>query len=253
MADQSLQLKILSYNIHKGFSGGIAKYTLEKIRREIRILHPDLIFLQEVQGQHEGHKKRIPSWSDVPQFEYLAEDLWPHHTYGKNAVYSQGHHGNAILSKFPILSWENLDISQNRFETRGFLHAVIELPGSSVPLHALCTHLGLFESDRKKQLKQLTNRIESVVPKGDLLIACGDFNDWRENASQSLVHDLGFQEAFLSLHGRHAKTFPSWLPVMRLDRIYFRGFTPVSAICMNHSPWDSLSDHVALSADLLLR
>jgi endonuclease/exonuclease/phosphatase family metal-dependent hydrolase len=251
MTDELFQIKILSYNIHKGFSGGLAKYTLDKIREEIRALHPDLIFLQEVQGQHDGHRKKIPKWSEVPQFEYLAEDLWPHHSYGKNAVYSHGHHGNAILSKFPILNSDNLDISQNRFENRGLLHAVIQLP-NSVILHGLCSHLGLFEADRKKQLKQIINRIESVVPKEDLLIAAGDFNDWRENASRSLVSELGLQEAFLALHNRHAKTFPSWHPVMRLDRIYFRGFTAVSAVSLKQSPWDTLSDHIPLSAELLL-
>lgn len=251
MIGQPLSLRILSYNIHKGFGNGIRKYTLEQMREEIRKIHPDMIFLQEVQGQHDGHKKRITNWPDASQFEYLAEELWPHFSYGKNVVYTEGHHGNAILSKFPILSWENIDVSQNPFEHRGLLHAVIRVSEDLPPLHAICAHLGLFESDRKKQVIQLVHRIESMVPKKDLVIAAGDFNDWRGNVSQPLFDDLGLNEAFLKLQGKHAKTFPSWLPVMRLDRVYYRGFDAISAACLDTPPWDTLSDHAALAVELV--
>ena len=68
----------------------------------MRILQPDVIFLQEVLGHHEVHKKRVNSWPEQSQFEYLAHELWPHFAYGKNAVYTDGHHGNAILESIPL-------------------------------------------------------------------------------------------------------------------------------------------------------
>jgi endonuclease/exonuclease/phosphatase family metal-dependent hydrolase len=245
-----LKLRILSYNIHKGFSGGIPKYTLKKMRDEIRRAQPDLIFLQEVHGEHDGHRRRVPAWPEGSQFEYLAEQLWPHFSYGRNAVYTEGHHGNAILSKHPILSWANLDLSQNSFERRGVLHAVIQLPGGAGRTHALCTHLGLFEWDRQRQLRQLAGRIEEAVPRDERVIAAGDFNDWRQNASAALTGRLGLREAFRASNGGYARTFPSWMPVLTLDRVYCRGFEIKAASVFDDPAWRALSDHLALWVEL---
>ncbi len=243
------RLKVFSYNIHKGFGWGIRKYTLKEMRDEIRRLQPDLIFLQEVHGRHKAHKKRIVDWPDGSQFEYLAEEIWPHFTYGKNAIYTQGHHGNAILSKFPILEWQNIDISENRFEKRGLLHTIVQTAKNDEPLHAFCVHLGLLEADRQKQLKKMVKRIRASVPEDAPVIIAGDFNDWLKNASRPLIKQLGFREAYHSTHGRYAKTFPSFLPVMQLDRIYFKNLKTKRAVCLTDSPWSYLSDHLPLEIE----
>jgi endonuclease/exonuclease/phosphatase family metal-dependent hydrolase len=250
-----MSFRVFSYNIHKGFSGGRKRYTLDRMREAIRKLNPDLLFLQEVHGQHDRHQKNIKNWPLGSQFEYLAEELWPHFSYGKNVVYGSGHHGNAILSKFPILHWENMNVSQNRFERRGILHAVLEAPpvrGHKKPLHAFCIHLGLFEGDRQKQLQQIMGRITSSVGSQAPLIAAGDFNDWRETANRGLVDQLGLAEAFHQLHGSHARTFPSWLPAIRLDRVYFRGLEVLEAQCLKSPPWNMLSDHTPLEVSFKL-
>jgi endonuclease/exonuclease/phosphatase family metal-dependent hydrolase len=258
MLDQ-MSLSVFSYNIHKGFSGGRKRYTLDQMRDAIRKLNPDLLFLQEVHGRHDRHQKNIENWPIGSQFEYLAEELWPHFSYGKNVVYGSGHHGNAILSKFPILHWENIDVSQNRFEKRGILHAVLETPPGTrhgptqgSPLHVFCVHLGLLEGDRKKQLQQIMGRITATVGSEAPLIAAGDFNDWRENANRGLVDQLGLKEAFHQLYGSHARTFPSWLPAIRLDRVYFRGLEVLEAECLTSPPWNVLSDHTPLEVKFKL-
>src|SRR4051794_21033552 len=113
-----ISIKAVSYNIHKGFTSGNRSYVLNRIREGLRQVHPDLVFLQEVLGQHEIHKKNVAGWPDQSQFEFLADELWPHYAYGKNAVYHHGHHGNAILSKYPFSFFENIDVSANSFEKR---------------------------------------------------------------------------------------------------------------------------------------
>ena len=245
-------LNVLSYNIHKGLSVGNLKFTLKQIREAIRALQPDLVCLQEVLGHHVRHRKHLPDRPDVSQIEYLAEDLWPHFSYGKNAVYASGHHGNAILSRFPILSAENLDVSTNQLEKRGLLHAVIRIPKHSVPLHVICIHLGLREMDRRKQVAQLCERISAMVPQQEPLIVAGDFNDWRNKLTETLHTQVGLDEAFNTLHGEHAKTFPAWLPVLRVDRIYFRGLTAKTASCLASPPWSLMSDHAAIFSELTL-
>lgn len=246
-----MRLKVLSYNIHKGFSTMNRKFVLEKIRTAIKSVDADVVFLQEILGEHHGHRKKYKDeWPLTTQLEYLADSVWPHFAYGKNAVYSEGHHGNAILSRFPISFSENVDISTNRFERRGLLHAIVELPQIKPSLHLICLHLNLFERSRFQQIEWLGRRIEEVVPHNSPLIVAGDFNDWRENISPVLERELDVYEAYKQKHGTHARSFPSWLPMLPLDRIYIRGFEVEAAQCLEGNPWSELSDHAALYSEL---
>jgi endonuclease/exonuclease/phosphatase family metal-dependent hydrolase len=210
----------------------------------------DLVFLQEVQGEHRLKKGRIRSWPELSQYEFLADTLWPHTAYGRNAIYEQGHHGNAILSRHPFVSWENIDVSTSSLESRGVLHGVVAVDAK--PIHVLCVHLSLFESGRRKQLKLIGERIRECVPPGEAVILAGDFNDWRGVASPILSKEVGLDEAFLKLQGRHARTFPSFLPALSLDRVYCRGLKPVRAATLREQPWASLSDHLGIEVEFLL-
>ncbi len=245
-------MRILSYNIHKGFSFK-RTYVLEQIKNAISELQADLVFLQEVLGEYQGI---------TPQLDYLTESLWPHHVYGKNAVYSEGHHGNAILSAHPFLSFENIDISTNRFERRGLLHGVIDWPGTGDPsarvfgqssgLHVICVHLDLLERARFTQAQRICERIQSAVPTQCPLIIAGDFNDWRQSLSPILESELGVQEVFKLKTGRHARSFPSFWPIFPLDRIYVRGLQLQDVRRLSGDPWHRLSDHNALYSELTI-
>jgi endonuclease/exonuclease/phosphatase family metal-dependent hydrolase len=245
-------IRILSYNIHKGFSLD-RRFVLAAIKSAIEATDADLIFLQEVIGENKKHSEKVHSWPVTTQLEFLADTLWPHFAYGKNAVYTEGHHGNAVLSRHPVIRYENIDISNNRFERRGLLHATIEPMRPGLPeLHAICVHLDLFESGRNLQIDRIVQRIRDHVPDECPLIIAGDFNDWREKASPMLESELGVHEVFQKLHGCHAKSFPAWFPFLRLDRIYVRGFVASEAVCFTESPWDKLSDHGAVMAHLAI-
>lgn len=243
------ELRILSYNIHKGFSLD-RRFVLSAIKEAIQTTHADLVFLQEVVGQNKRHSRRVAEWPEDPQMEFLADSIWPHFAYGKNAVYTEGHHGNAVLSRHPIVEWENIDISNNRLERRGLLHATIGGLSNGPALHAICVHLDLFEKGRSQQLDRIVKRIHEHVPDECPLIIAGDFNDWRESASPVLEGELGVKEVFQTLYGAHARSFPAWFPFLPLDRIYIRGFRGIEANCFTSKPWDSLSDHGAVMAVL---
>ncbi|MFA6015463.1 MAG: endonuclease/exonuclease/phosphatase family protein [Gallionellaceae bacterium] len=244
------ELSIATYNIHKGFSLFNRRYVIHELRDRLRELNADVMFLQEVQGAHSNivHQENLPH----AQHEFLAHELWPHHAYGKNSVYAAGHHGNAILSRYPIVSWHNQDISAHRFESRGVLHCDIQLPGHNVNLHCLCVHLGLFKRGRSVQFKALVERIREEVPEHAPLIIAGDFNDWNNNARISLEHELGLNEVFQNDTGGLARSFPAGFPMLRLDRIYVRGLNVKSATVHSKHPWSKISDHAALSARLSL-
>lgn len=241
-------LRVLSYNIHKGFSMD-RRFVLRSIKEVIRATEADLVFLQEVVGENTLHSERLADWPVEPQLEFIADTLWPHFAYGKNAVYTEGHHGNAIMSRHPFVNFENIDISNNRFERRGLLHGVIEPLNTGGPeIHLICVHLDLFEGGRQRQIDRIIRRIDEHVPDSSPLIIAGDFNDWRESASPVLESTLGVREVFRALHGQHAKSFPAWFPFLPLDRVYARGFHATEARCFTEAPWSQLSDHGALFA-----
>lgn len=248
-----MKIRVLSYNIHKGFNTLGNLFVLKKIRDSLRETQTDILFLQEVVGENTRHQEKIHDWPSQGQFEYLADSVWDHHSYGKNAIFSERHHGNAILSKFPIKSEYNLNISNHKLEQRGLLHCQVLVPEIKTTLHLFNTHIDLFSSGRKKQLKKISARIASEAGGLEPLIFCGDFNDWKVEAQQHLDSQLNLAEAHTSLHGKPAKTFPGFLPLLSLDRIYYRHLTPIRCQSLSGAPWNQLSDHLPLLAEFDLR
>lgn len=244
----AFDIRVLTYNIHKGFSTGNRRFVLEQIREALRQANVDIVFLQEIQGEHLVRQKRIIDWPAESQFEYIADQVWSHYAYGKNAIYSAGHHGNAILSKYPFVYRENLRFSTIRPASRSLLHGVVEIPEKAVKLHVICVHLDFLPNLRKQQLNKLNNLVRQSVPVNEPMILAGDFNDWHGQVSRCLAADLGLSEIFFTLNGKHARTFPSWFPFMPVDRIYYRGLQPLECACYEETPWHTLSDHTPLYA-----
>ncbi|HTY99882.1 MAG TPA: endonuclease/exonuclease/phosphatase family protein [Rhodocyclaceae bacterium] len=245
-----MTLHVATYNIHKGFSQFNLRMVVHELRERLRELSPDVVFLQEVQGLHLGHAQHHEEWPEDPQHEFLAADFWHNTAYGRNVVYDHGHHGNAILSRLPIVAFHNQDVTHLYFEKRGLLHCAIDVPGLPRQLHCVCVHLSLFGRSRRRQIDALAMRLEAIVPADAPLIIAGDFNDWRNRAHDLLAERLGLVEVFAGIVGRPTRSFPSALPVLRLDRIYVRGFNILSAEVHFGEPWSGISDHAALSARL---
>jgi endonuclease/exonuclease/phosphatase family metal-dependent hydrolase len=245
----NISIKVLTYNIHKGFNTSNLRFILHEIKNALRKVDADIIFLQEIQGDRQISKKRFDNWHNNNQLDFLADKIWPHHAYGKNAIYKAGHHGNAILSKYPFIEWENIDVSILRSASRSLLYGVIKLPDSEKRIHIVCVHLGLFERERERQIITLSQRINLVVPPDEALIIAGDFNDWRSRAEQYLYRELNISEVFKDSYGAYARTFPSWLPMLSMDRIYYRGLDIVASKPLYGKPWSRLSDHAPLSAE----
>lgn len=227
---------------------GNRRFTLEKIRSCLRETGSNIVFLQEVTGENFIHRETISDWPENNQFEYLADSVWDHFAYGKNAIYQHGHHGNAILSELPFTSWDNVNVSNLSFSQRGMLHGILENN-----VHLLCVHFGLFERERKKQVEQLIKHINTEIPDSAPLIIAGDFNDWRKTSHKQLTQEAGIEEASMILQNKLARTFPAFLPCLAMDRIYLRGFNVQHVEIMDHSSWRSVSDHCAVVAQLQLK
>lgn len=242
-------LKVLTVNTHKGFTFFNRRFILPELRDAVRTTGADVVFLQEVLGAHQRHAKRFDNWPQTPHYEFLADSMWTEFAYGRNAVYPDGDHGNALLSKFPILRHENLDVSiSGNEEERGLLHSVLDVPGHEV--HAICVHLGLRESHRQQQLQLLCDVIAGLPADAPVIVA-GDFNDWRLRADAILARQ-GLTEAFVNEHGAPAKSFPARWPLLCLDRIYVRNVQTRNPIVLSTRPWSHLSDHAPLAVEIHL-
>ncbi len=264
-----MKLRIATYNIHKGVTAFGRKTRIHELKEAIKALDADIIFLQEVQGQHDHHARRHASWPEQAQHEFLAGETHQC-VYGMNAIYEHGHHGNALLSRLPIKESFNRDVSDHAYEQRGILHVVVQI--AEFEAHCFVVHLGLFAASRRRQIQALIQQVQEFVPPQAPLIIAGDFNDWSQRLSHTLYKELNVTEAFDPAHhqsnsqatsgfrlrsmgiaqNQHARTFPAGLPWLSLDRIYLRGFKVDSAHVLSGLPWKNLSDHVPLSVELSL-
>lgn len=245
-------ITITSYNIHKGMSALNRFVKLQGIAEALKTVNPDIICLQEVQGQNLKRVVKYNEFPDQSQHEWFGEFLQYQNSYGKNVEYDHGHHGNAVLSRHPLDPKHNVNITVSRMEQRGVLHCEIQPEGWSTPVIVLCAHLNLMEHDREKQYEVIKKYVNEVIDPTLPLILAGDFNDWKKVSCDKLGAHLNMQEAFLTHHGKLLPTFPAKLPVLSLDRIYVRNLTVKKAWVHTGQPWANLSDHLPISATLAL-
>lgn len=237
-------LRICSYNIHKGFSKRNKQFLLKGIRQAVRKTEADILFLQEVVGENNRPVKSQFHLPRESQWEFLADSIWHHQAYGKNAIYDHGHHGNALLSRFPLVAPRNVDVSLVPYSRRGVLHAKVK-----DDLHLFCIHFGLLALERKTQMKKLIQIIQKNVDDNSPIIIAGDFNDWRNKAGQFLQESLNVKEALFEINGQSQPTYPASSPFLPMDRIYYRGLHLQHAEVLAGEPWHQLSDHCAVYAE----
>jgi endonuclease/exonuclease/phosphatase family metal-dependent hydrolase len=152
------ELRVLSYNIHQGITVDRSKLEFELLRSTLESLQADIILLQEVAGRTSGRGKD-PYRIDIShQMESLVGKIWPYHAYQKNVVFTKRFHGNAILSRFPILKWNLINITVKSLKKRGVLHGEIEIPGLKKPLHVFTAHLGLLQYERFSHVFQISSK-----------------------------------------------------------------------------------------------
>ena len=178
---------MLTVNIHKGFTFFNRQFILSELRDAVRTVGADVVFLQEVTGTTSSIRKCYTTSPIEPHYEFLADSIWAQFAYGRNAVYTNGHHGNAVLSKFPIVRYENRDISISGPERRGMLHCELKVPGQSRNVHAICVHLGLVEVAPHAADELLCDMVRKEIPARSPVVVAGDFNDWRRRAHAQMA------------------------------------------------------------------
>jgi endonuclease/exonuclease/phosphatase family metal-dependent hydrolase len=151
-----------------------------------------------------------------------------------------GHYGHIVLSRWPIESLGEIDLSMRWREPRKAIVGAIDAPGARVIVIAV--HLGLLPFERRGQLARLRERIETIAERP--LIVLGDFNDFPRRLDRHvLARSLAVTPPLA--------TYPSRLPLLPLDRICFSGpLHLVAAATLNDA--EHVSDHLPLVASLRL-
>lgn len=237
-------LRVATWNIHKGVQGvGPAKrLEIHNMGHAIEQLDADLVCLQEVRRFNRREARRFARWPSLPQDQFLAP-LGYEAVYHTNAFTRDGEHGNALLSRWPVLEVRHEDISDHRFEQRGLLHVQVQIEQQRV--HVLVIHLGLVPVSRLRQVQQILRYVEREVPAQEPVLMAGDFNDWGTRSTRLLS-----LAAFAQAGGAPVRTYPARMPLAQLDRVYARGVQPLQQWVPHGPIWRQMSDHLPLVADL---
>ena len=247
--ERSRILRVATSNIHKGVQGlGPARrLEIHHLGLAVEQLDADIVCLQEVRRMNHREAAYFERWPAVPQAQYLAP-LGYESVYRTNAFTRHGEHGNALLTRWPVIGHQHQDISDHRFEQRGLLHVQVQFQG--VAVHVIVVHLGLVAGSRRRQVEQLQKFITREVPPGVPLVVAGDFNDWGPQLKRLLT---GFGLDEFDAAPRGAYTYPARLPVAQLDHVYVRGLTPLSLHVPRGRIWWRMSDHLPLIAEFQLQ
>ncbi|MBP6406648.1 MAG: endonuclease/exonuclease/phosphatase family protein [Proteobacteria bacterium] len=239
-------LRVATYNIHKGVQGiGPARrLEIHNLGHAVEQLDADVVCLQEVRKVHRREERYFKSWPELPQAEFLAPEGY-HAVYQTNAITRHGEHGNALLSRWDVVSQGHEDMSDHRLEQRGLLHVIIEAHGHRI--HVIVLHLGLIPGSRLRQVAQVQQFIEREVPKGERLVVAGDFNDWGARLRPAL-NAMGLKDFVAD----RQLTFPARLPLAQLDFVYARGLEPMGVHIPKGRIWWRMSDHLPLIAEFAL-
>ena len=241
-----LTLRVVSWNVHKCTGGLDRRYDPGRTAAVLAVVDPSIVLLQEV-AQH-GRWYREDRQVDV-----LGDALaMPYRSYFTNVRFGprRGEYGNAILSRWPIASSVNLDLTLPDRKPRSALHAELRLPvsgGRTRTLHMFNLHLGLGETERREQLRRLleSDQVRSLHTVTPVLIA-GDFNDVWGTLGRRVLVPAGFAGP-----ARPLRTFPAWAPIRALDSLYVRGDVQVAHLeRLQTVGARTASDHLPLLADL---
>ncbi len=236
-------LRVVTYNIHKGVQGVGAARRLEihNLGHAVEQFDADIVCLQEVRKFHQREALHFAHWPDVPQADYLAPEGYEA-VYRTNAHTRHGEHGNALLSRWPVVDHQHEDVSDHRFEQRGILH--VELLVHERPVHVIVAHFGLIPASRGRQAEHICRFVAREIPPDVPLLVAGDFNDWGARVDRALAAaDL------VAVKLPSAATYPSRLPVVQLDCVYARGLKPLRVTVPRGRIWHRMSDHLPLIAE----
>jgi endonuclease/exonuclease/phosphatase family metal-dependent hydrolase len=237
------RFRLATYNIHKG-RGLDGRVSIERIARVLAEIDADLVALQEVVS-HEGL-----SIQDH-QASYLADRLGYSYAIGETRKHRGGVYGNVTLSRSGFELIRHVDLSVAGREERGALRTDLRI-GPHL-LHLFNVHLGTAHRERRTQAVRLIDEdlLRAIDISGPRVVL-GDFNEWTHGlVTQTLSAE--FHLTNLRNHIRRTRGYPSILPLLNLDHIYFDHQLTIKTAFFHRNRLSLIaSDHLPLIADFVI-
>ena len=235
-------MRLLSWNIHKGIGGRDRRYALQRIIDCIDHEQPDLVCLQEV-DRLVGRSQ----FDDQPRL--LGQSLNLQSTFQANVSVAHGTYGNLILSRWPVGSAHRVSLKRGIRKARGAQLVHVETPEGVI--HLVNTHLGLDERERHWQVAFLLEHQLFQSSATITTVIAGDFNDWRNTLAEKSLSRYGFQQ--ITSPPSEYRSFPSWLPIGGLDKIFVRGGLKTDRVRVVRTSLARVaSDHLPIVVDFSL-
>jgi endonuclease/exonuclease/phosphatase family metal-dependent hydrolase len=222
---------VASYNVHRCI-GRDGRFDPDRVAAVLTELDADVLALQELQWR---------SSDALHLLDRFAGHLGHRPIPGPTLLHPDSHYGNAVLTRLPVIAIHLLDLTVASHEPRGAIDALLDTPRGVLRLVA--THLGLLPGERRLQMRKLLARLEEGPQHPTVLI--GDINEW-----------FLWGRPLRWLHARFGyapapATFPAWLPVFALDRIWVSPRERLRQARAHDSPLARrASDHLPLLAHI---
>ncbi|MBP2557537.1 endonuclease/exonuclease/phosphatase family metal-dependent hydrolase [Neorhizobium galegae] len=231
------RLKILSYNVHTCI-GTDRRLDPARVAEVIAAVEPDIIGLQEldVGRSRTGGIDQAHAIASLLQMEF-------HFHAALNVAEEQ--YGDAILTALPAKMVKGASLPSHG-EQRGALWVEIEV--GEHKLQVFNTHLGLLGGDRMRQIGEILGERWMGAPdcQGKPKILIGDFNAIPLTATyKAVAHQMA--DASLLSGMKPKATFPSRLPLLRIDHVFVsREVTPIATQVVSTPLSRQASDHLPL-------
>jgi len=238
--------RILTYNVHS-CRGADGKLDVARVADVIAQARPDIVALQEVDVRRARTRK-------VDQAHAIAERLGMAFHFNAAFHVEEEQYGDAILSALPVTLVKTGPLPTlprvRGLERRGALWVEVEIEGGR-RLQIVNTHLGLVPVEQRAQARHLLGGEWLGHPKcADPMILLGDFNATPRYAAYKMLAARLIDARKAAGVRRGSATFPSRLPMIRIDHVFVSPSIAVSGLhALDSAPAKIASDHLPLVVD----
>lgn len=232
-------LRIMTFNIHHG-EGMDGRLDLDRIAKVITEAKADIVGLQEVDRGVERTQRR-------DTLKELADLTGMRLAFGKNIDLQGGDYGNALLTRFPIVSEGNRHLELiGGGEQRGVLQTVLDVDGRRVLV--LTTHFD-HRRDSAQRPRSAEEMRDMAAQWGEgPIVMLGDFNDVPGSAAHQTLTQVA-ADAWAEVGKGDGFTIPVETPRRRIDWVLLRGLTPTDAEVVRTDASDHLPVVVTATLD----
>lgn len=240
--------RIVTYNVHRCV-GNDRRLDVARVAAVLAELQPDIVALQELDV---GRRRT----NHVDQAHEIAQRLAMTHHFHAAMQVEEERYGDAILTVYPerlVKAGPLPGLPRVRgLEPRGALWVEVEIDGR--PVQIVNTHLGLVPREQQLQAAALAGPGWLGHPDcHGPAILLGDFNATASSVVyRTLVKRLQPARQ-LAPRKSPTSTFPSQLPVLRIDHLFVSPGVEVHDVTAPFTPLTRVaSDHLPLVMDFAL-